>query len=320
MTCTVSGNIIDIQAQPKSGAALMFQPSQSNLGRSGGSGVVPGPVSVSTDANGDFSVALLPGSYTVSITKGGYASAQIVVPDAATANLPDIMDLTPPPALPDAEAAEQAAQGYAAAAHSAANAPRDQALAGGGFSARHYRDETQDLANDVSGQAATVNTKHGEVISAAGTVAGQAATVNTKHGEVISAAGTVAGQAATVNTQHGQVIAAAGQVAADRSAVAAIYTAVAQIFDDLDDRFLGVFNSDPAEDNDGDPLERGAVYVWVDDLDNPTQSETRFFDGMTWEGPEGAATQAAGLAQRSRGGACVCRSGRRRSCDKCTAV
>lgn len=101
MTCTVSGNIIDIQAQPMPGAALSFQPSQTNINRSGGSAVVPAAAKVVTDANGDFTVVLLPGTYTVAATKGQYASAEITVPDAATALLEQIID-APAPATVDA--------------------------------------------------------------------------------------------------------------------------------------------------------------------------------------------------------------------------
>lgn len=113
MTCTVTGNVIDLQTQPKAGQTLTFGPQVRTVGRSGASGTIPDPVTVTTDASGDFSVALLPGAYTVKTEGGTRASVQIVVPDAAAANFADIMNLTPPPPLSDAEAAVLAAQGYA---------------------------------------------------------------------------------------------------------------------------------------------------------------------------------------------------------------
>ncbi len=113
MTCTVTGNVIDLQTQPKAGQTLTFGPQVRTVGRSGGSGTIPDPVTVTTDASGDFSVALLPGAYIVKTEGGTRASVQIVVPDAAGANFADIMNLTPPPPLSDAEQAELAAQQYA---------------------------------------------------------------------------------------------------------------------------------------------------------------------------------------------------------------
>jgi|26BtaG_2_1085354.scaffolds.fasta_scaffold00151_16 hypothetical protein len=74
--------------------------------------------------------------------------------------------------------------------------------------------------------------------------------------------------------------ASAAQVAADRAAVA-------QIFDTFDDRYLGPRASDPATDNDGDPLQVGAVY-W-----NTASGGSRFWNGAEWEAPSASAASSA---------------------------
>lgn len=72
----------------------------------------------------------------------------------------------------------------------------------------------------------------------------------------------------------------ASQVASDRAAVAAI-------FDSFDDRYLGSKASDPLTDNDGDPLQTGAVY-W-----NNIEGETRFYHSGNWERPSATAATSA---------------------------
>ena len=72
----------------------------------------------------------------------------------------------------------------------------------------------------------------------------------------------------------------ASQVASDLAAVAAI-------FDSFDDRYLGSKASDPLTDNDGDPLQTGAVY-W-----NSVEGETRFYHSGNWERPSATAATSA---------------------------
>jgi hypothetical protein len=72
----------------------------------------------------------------------------------------------------------------------------------------------------------------------------------------------------------------ASQVASDLAAVAAI-------FDSFDDRYLGSKASDPLTDNDGDPLQTGAVY-W-----NSVEGETRFYHSGNWERPSASAATSA---------------------------
>jgi hypothetical protein len=56
----------------------------------------------------------------------------------------------------------------------------------------------------------------------------------------------------------------------------AAVTAAELVLDNFDDRYLGVKASDPALDNDGDPLAEGALY-W-----NSTSDLMKVYDGADW--------------------------------------
>ncbi len=68
-------------------------------------------------------------------------------------------------------------------------------------------------------------------------------------------------------------------------------TAIQSIYDNFDDRYLGVFASAPVTDNDGNTLKIGAIYF------DSSLNHTMFYNGSEWEDPELAATQAAAQAQ-----------------------
>lgn len=57
---------------------------------------------------------------------------------------------------------------------------------------------------------------------------------------------------------------------------AGILTQVQLLYDNFDDTYLGAFAADPTVDNDGDPLQDGALYY------NTTSNNMRFYDGSTW--------------------------------------
>jgi hypothetical protein len=94
--------------------------------------VAPEPVVVSLDANGLGSCSLIANAsgtqgtqYLVTfVDQYGVPqwNGKATIPATATCNLHDVLNLTPPPALSDAQAAQVAAQGYAAAASGSASA------------------------------------------------------------------------------------------------------------------------------------------------------------------------------------------------------
>lgn len=75
--------------------------------------------------------------------------------------------------------------------------------------------------------------------------------------------------------------------AASATASANHLSSIQAIYDTFDDRYLGAFAEDPTVDNDGDPLKIGAIYF------NTTLNHTKFYNGVSWENPELASTEAA---------------------------
>ena len=66
--------------------------------------------------------------------------------------------------------------------------------------------------------------------------------------------------------------------------------AIEGIYDNFDDRYLGAYATDPTADNDGNALVIGAIYF------NTTDNRTKFYNGVAWEDPELASTEAAQIA------------------------
>jgi len=146
------------------------------------------------------------------------------------------------------------------------------------------------VASNVS-DVSTVSGVSGNVTTVAGissnvtTVAGISANVTTVAGQTtnlqnvtdnlsaIQNAGTNATNAASSATAaaSSQTAAAASQVAAAASASSA-----ANSFDSFDDRYLGVKNSDPTTDNDGDALASGMLYF------SSSENIMKVYDGASW--------------------------------------
>ena len=132
-------------------------------------------------------------------------------------------------------------------------------------------------------------------ITAQGTLAADAAT-QTAADVISSAAAQVAAEVAQsiAETKATEATTAQTNAAAARDAVQGVATqtasdlaAIAAIFDSFDDRYLGSKASDPLTDNDGDPLQTGAVY-W-----NSVEGETRFYHSGNWERPSATAATSA---------------------------
>jgi len=156
-----------------------------------------------------------------------------------------------------------AADSATAAASSETNAATSEINAANSASAA-AASET-DVANSAAA-AATSEANAAASESAAATFATEAATSATE-------ASTSATNAATSETN------AASSATAAQSAQAAAETARDQTldaFDSFDDRYLGAKDSDPTTDNDGNPLEGGALYF------NTPAGEMRVYDGSVW--------------------------------------
>lgn len=128
--------------------------------------------------------------------------------------------------------------------------------------------------NSAATSAATATTKAGEAsasASAAATSASNSASSATSASNSAATATTQAGiattQAGIATTQAGIATAKAGEAATSATAAASAQTAAETArdatlaaFDSFDDRYLGAKASDPTTDNDGNPLQPGALY------------------------------------------------------------
>ena len=182
-----------------------------------------------------------------------------------------------------AETAAGNASGFATAASNSATTATQQATLS-------TQNATQTAADVVStnADAATTTADRAQVNTDKGIVAADKAIVAADKGIVATDKGIVAADKAIVATDKGIVAADKGIVAADKAIVAADKAIVAAdkalvaadktaadnariaaqtaqaaaeaALDTFDDRFLGAKNSDPATDNDGNPLIDGALY------------------------------------------------------------
>jgi hypothetical protein len=139
--CTVTGPVLKPDGTPCYPGSVVFTLSKRD--RDGDITIMPAPVDVDIDSDGNISADLWPNAdgyagtvYTAAVWSGkrgtprtAYPSFKVVVPDADTANLAEIMDLSPPDSVDDATAAKIAAQGYATSAHNdAAQTAADRAV------------------------------------------------------------------------------------------------------------------------------------------------------------------------------------------------
>lgn len=147
--------------------------------------------------------------------------------------------------------------------------------------ALQYKDDAEAAAT----QTAADRTQTGnDVVTAT-----EQANIATTKANTATSQAVIATNQAVISTNK----AAASEASADLAAqhLAAIET----IYDTFDDRYLGAFPSDPATDNDGNPLITGATYF------NTTTQTTRFYNGAGWEDPEQTSTQAANTATSAAG-------------------
>ena len=79
----------------------------------------------------------------------------------------------------------------------------------------------------------------------------------------------------------------------NKDSVESMKLAIETIFDNFDDRFLGVFNEDPLLDNDGEVLKEGTIYY------NSIDKELKFYNSVSWDNPTAAAQTYALQASQS---------------------
>ncbi len=118
--------------------------------------------------------------------------------------------------------------------------------------------------------------------------------------QTLEAATTATSNAAIATTAETNVIASEANVVESEANVISLAETVTtaeanviSLLDQLSDQYLGPYDTDPTVDNDGDPLEEGAVYF------NTVDSALKFYTGTAWVEPESIATTAATNASNS---------------------
>ncbi|MEE4110554.1 MAG: hypothetical protein V2I24_14480 [Halieaceae bacterium] len=177
------------------------------------------------------------------------------------------------------------ASGSATAASGSANSAAGSAAAALTRANNAAASEANATASEVAAALSESNSAASEAAAAASeTAAGisetnAAGSATAAAGSETSAAGSAssaATSAANAAISETNAAVSAGNAATSESNAAASEAAAAASYDSFDDRYLGPKASDPATDNDGDPLLTGALYF------NTAASEMRIWSGSSW--------------------------------------
>ena len=120
--------------------------------------------------------------------------------------------------------------------------------------------EAEEAADTAVTAAGTATTKAGEASESADIAVGAAGTATTKAGEASDSADIAVGAAGTATTKAAESLANANAAGLAQVAAETARDATLTAFDDFDDTYLGAFATPPTTDNDGDPLQGGALY------------------------------------------------------------
>jgi chemotaxis protein histidine kinase CheA len=179
----------------------------------------------------------------------------------------------------NAETAEtNAAASEANAATSETNAAASEAAAA--------TSETNAATSETN--AATSESNASTSASTATTQAGiattQAGIATTQAGNASTSASNASTSESNAATSESNAATSASNAATSESNAAASAAAAATAADNFDDTYLGAKASDPAVDNDGDPLNAGDLYF------NTTSSVLKYYDGAAWNNVEATDT------------------------------
>lgn len=216
-------------------------------------------------------------SATAAATSASAASTSATNAATSATNASNSASAASTSATNAATSATNASNSATAAAGSASTA--STAATNAGNSATAAATSATNAANSATA-AATSATNASNSASAASTSATNAGTSATNAANSASAASTSASNAATsaTNASNSATAAATSATNAGNSATAAATSATnaAASFDQFDDIYLGAKNSNPSTDNDGDPLQAGALYF------NTETDEMRVYTGTSW--------------------------------------
>jgi chemotaxis protein histidine kinase CheA len=198
---------------------------------------------------------------------------------AETAQTAELAETNAETAETNAETAEtNAAASEANAATSETNAAASEAAAA--------TSETNAATSETN--AATSESNASTSASTATTQAGiattQAGIATTQAGNASTSASNASTSESNAATSESNAATSASNAATSESNAAASAAAAATAADNFDDTYLGAKASDPAVDNDGDPLNAGDLYF------NTTSSVLKYYDGAAWNNVEATDT------------------------------
>jgi hypothetical protein len=118
----------------------------------------------------------------------------------------------------------------------------------------------------------------------AGIATTQAGIATTQAGNASTSASNASTSESNAATSESNAATSASNAATSESNAAASAAAAATAADNFDDTYLGAKASDPAVDNDGDPLNAGDLYF------NTSSSVLKYYDGAAWNNVEAVDT------------------------------
>jgi hypothetical protein len=171
-------------------------------------------------------------------------------------------------------AATSASNAATSASNSASSATASASSASAASTSASNAAGSASAAATSASQASTSASNAASSASTATTQANNAATSATNAANSATAAATSATNAANSATAAAT---SASNAAGSATSAANSASAAADTYDQFDDRYLGAKASNPATDNDGDPLITGALYF------NTVANEMRVYDGAIWK-------------------------------------
>lgn len=233
------------------------------------------------DGDVDRAIKLPPGTadQTLNLTPGARANKYLGFDASGNVRVSNVdIDSTAVHATNAQNAATAAAASESAAASSASAASASASNAA--TSASQAATSATNAANSASAAAASQTA----AASSESSAAASAATATTQAGIATTKAGEAAASASAAATSASQAATSATNAANSASAAATSAANAEAAWDALDDRYLGAKTADPTVDNDGNPLQTGALY-W-----NTSTNRLRVYTGSTWQNTADIAT------------------------------
>ena len=145
-------------------------------------------------------------------------------------------------------------------------------------------------ASSASSSASTATTQATNASNSATSAASSASTATTQATNAAASASTATTQATNASNSATTATTQATNASNSATAAAASAASAASLLDTFDDTYLGSKASDPAVDNDGDPLTPGDLYF------NNSSNTLKYYTGSTWLTVE--ATDTSNLATK----------------------